>query len=53
MIKKNLLVALGVFIITVVGLLVFSQTSNKASDQASEHSSIETPDSHKILSLNQ
>jgi len=53
MIKKNLLVALGVFIITVVGLLVFSQTSKEASDQASEHSSIEAPHSHKGLTLNQ
>ena len=53
MVKKNLLVALGVFIITVVGLLVFSHASNKTSDQVSEHSSIETSDSHKVLTLNQ
>ena len=39
--KKNLLFALSVFLITIVGLLVFSEASNKANHETSKVESID------------
>lgn len=42
--KKNLLFALSVFLITIVGLLVFSQASKKTPKETSQFESIEQPE---------
>ncbi len=41
--KKNLLFALSVFLITIVGLLVFSEASNKNKTETLKVESIEQP----------
>ncbi len=41
--KKNLLFALSVFLITIVGLLVFSEVSNKTTQETSKVESILQP----------
>ena len=42
--KKNLLFALSVFLITIVGLLVFSEASKKTSEETSQFKSVEQPE---------
>ena len=41
--KKNLLFALSVFLITIVGLLVFSEASTKSKRETSKVEHIEQP----------
>jgi len=52
--KKNLLFALSVFLITIVGLLVFSEASNKAKQETSKIEKIDqSKESTTLLSFNQ
>lgn len=48
--KKNLLFAISVFLITIVGLLVFSEASTKSTEETSKIESLEeqTEDSDLI-----
>lgn len=51
--KKNLLFALSVFLITIVGLLVFSEASNKTKQETSKVESIQQPlESSNLISYN-
>ena len=49
--KKNLLFALSVFLITIVGLLVFSEVSNKTKQETSKIE--QSVESSSLVSYNQ
>jgi len=51
--KKNLLFALSVFALTVSGLLVFCETSEKTSQDTIENQSIQVEDENAIAELRQ
>ena len=51
--KKNLLFALSVFLITIVGLLVFTEASNKPKQENLKVENIEQPtESNSLVSYN-
>lgn len=51
--KKNLLFALSVFVITIVGLLVFCEASNKPSKESLKINKVQQKDDMKgLASLN-
>jgi len=51
--KKNLLFALSVFVITIVGLLVFCEASNKPSKESLKFNKVQQKDDMKgLASLN-
>ncbi len=51
--KKNLLFALSVFVLTVSGLLVFCETSEKSSQDTIENQSIQTEEDQSLAELGQ
>lgn len=51
-IKKNLLFATGVFLITIVGLLAFPQGSKDETKQSTKLEVIKKAKNHKVSSIN-
>lgn len=49
--KKNLLFAIGVFLITIAGLLVFSQSSKKTSKETTKLETVNKSNQDKITSI--
>lgn len=51
--KKNLLFALSVFLLTIASLLLFSQTSNNSKQETSQLENVEiTKEPSNLVSLN-
>lgn len=51
--KKNLLFAISVFLITIVGLLVFSEASKKSVEETSQIETVDKPEEDsKMISAN-